>query len=204
MCRSFTRIARPSVPDRPSAAAEQGSPSATSRRAHGWLPRPNSRGRGSKHPAWLWGQPSCSTAASRSAAQDGTLHHVRPVADGGNAFDERPAHRWCNAAHGGQLGAERSGSKRRARDGAPKCWPGAIHRRPGTRSSGPALRPAPALRLAFPVVVIGHDQAEPDCDAEKGPPHGRKKCPDGRCRNVPLPAAVEGHSRSPRLTESQR
>ncbi len=78
--------------------------------------------------AALLGQPNCSICGKPIfRPQDGTLHHTVPVADGGNAFHERPAHRWCNASHGGKLGAERSGRKSRARDGARlKCWPGAI------------------------------------------------------------------------------
>jgi hypothetical protein len=92
--------------------------------------------------AALAGQPLCSICGRPILRpQDGTLHHDPPVTDGGNAFSERPAHKSCNASHGGRLGAARSG---RRRDEAelelpvpgpraparfsryPRVWPGAI------------------------------------------------------------------------------
>lgn len=70
-----------------------------------------------------------------------TLHHVVAASDGGGPFDEQPAHKVCNARHGGQLGAKRSRRdpddlvepvsasappRPRNTSGYPKVWEGAI------------------------------------------------------------------------------
>jgi hypothetical protein len=93
----------------------------------------------------LRGQPPCSICGKPILRpEDGTLHHDPPVADGGNAFHERPAHKTCNASHGGRLGArarvrepideleyelDRPLPKPRTRGRSssyPKYWPGAV------------------------------------------------------------------------------
>jgi hypothetical protein len=78
--------------------------------------------------AAFWGKTLCSICGRPILrSEDGTLHHVVPVADGGTAPHERPAHKNCNARHGGKLGAERRRKKRRSGTGQrPRCWPGAI------------------------------------------------------------------------------
>jgi hypothetical protein len=61
----------------------------------------------------LIGQPPCSICGQRILRpRDGTLHHTVPVAEGGDAFSEQPAHKSCNASHGGKLGAQRRGRRR--------------------------------------------------------------------------------------------
>jgi hypothetical protein len=82
-----------------------------------------------------------------------TLHHDPPVADGGNVWNEHPAHVACNASHGGKLGAARSGR----RHDAEATYPAAP---PPSRSPGAYQRVhegAVAIPLRGPVEVVKAD-----------------------------------------------
>ena len=55
---------------------------------------------------------------------EGTLDHDPPVSVAPRGpWRLRPAHKTCNASHGGRMGAAAAGARHAAR----KVWPGAIH-----------------------------------------------------------------------------
>jgi hypothetical protein len=113
--------------------------------------------------AALRGKPPCSICGEPiRRPEQGTLHHDPPVVEGGNVFSEKPAHKWCNARHGGRLGAARSGRRR-------------------DEPSSSCLCPASSARTLQPLPegVAGRDHAQLHRPGRHHPPGRRGHPPRG-------------------------